>query len=347
MVSDSHRNKIIGGTFGLPELRETGRPTPAFLREGDLLPVNARSGIRLLVEQLAPRRVWMPSYLCRAMLAGLPEIPIEFYEIGPRLRPTSLVWVPGVQPGDLVVLIDYFGWPSCPTLANLLRERGAWVLEDACQAMLTEGIGRAADFLLMSPRKFVGVPDGGILRSNREEIDLSEIPLQPPPGEWWLKAFSAFAERGEFDRHGGSRAWFERRREADAGNPVGPYRMSDLSAALLAHGFDYREIARRRITNYRLLAERLGDLALFPDLPGGIVPIGFPIRLPERDQVRKALFRHGIYPPVHWPIEDAVPGRFEESHALAREIMTLPCDQRYDESDMARMAEIVRKEAWR
>ncbi len=44
-----------------------------------------------------------------------------------------------------------------------------------------------------------------------------------------------------------------------------------------------------------------------------------------------------IYPAVHWPIADVVPPEFETSHRLAGEIMTLPCDQRYDRSDMERI----------
>lgn len=69
--------------------------------------------------------------------------------------------------------------------------------------------------------------------------------------------------------------------------------------------------------------------------------VGFPIRLDNRDTIRQVLFEHKIYPPLHCPIQDIVPGKFEDSHRLAAEIMTLPCDQSYDSSDMERMSRIV------
>lgn len=34
-------------------------------------------------------------------------------------------------------------------------------------------------------------------------------------------------------------------------------------------------------------------------------------------------------------------GRFHDSHHLAAEIMTLPCDKRCDNGDMERMAQLV------
>ena len=117
--------------------------------------------------------------------------------------------------------------------------------------------------------------------------------------------------------------------------------MSELSKSLLLHTFDYATIAQRRRENYKILAETLSAIALFPTLTTDVVPLGFPIRLENRDTIRQVLFEHQIYSPVHWPIQGIVPGRFEDSHRLAAEIMTLPCDQRYDRQDMERMAQIV------
>jgi dTDP-4-amino-4,6-dideoxygalactose transaminase len=82
---------------------------------------------------------------------------------------------------------------------------------------------------------------------------------------------------------------------------------------------------------------------MFPELPEGVVPLGFPIRVRPRDSIRTALFQQEIYPPVHWPLEACVPASFEASHHLADEIMTLPCDQRYDADDMRRIAAALRE----
>lgn len=219
------------------------------------------------------------------------------------------------------------------------------MLEDACQALLSRIVGQFCDFVLYSPRKFLGVPDGGILTVNCS-VDLESTSFGKPPAEWWLKALLAVVLRREFDQHGGTRRWFELFQEVERDHPIGNYAMSELSNILLTNAFDYPAIAKRRVDNYRFLAEQLGEIALFPDLPPGVVPLGFPIRVRNRDQIRHVLFEHQIYPPVHWPIEGIVPAEFRDSHRLSTEIMTLLCDQRYCREDMARMAQLVLQE-WR
>jgi dTDP-4-amino-4,6-dideoxygalactose transaminase len=215
------------------------------------------------------------------------------------------------------------------------------VLEDACHALLTEDLGREADFLVFSPRKFVGVPDGGLLvRAGTRP--LPDVALVPAPEAWWRGALAAVESRHQFDRGEPGREWFPTFQAAERGAPSGPYAASALSRTLLTSAVDWSDVARRRRANWKVLAAALGDVALFPMLPDGVVPLGFPVRVPRRDEVREALFAHDIYPPVHWPLAGVVPEAFEESHRLAAEIMTLPCDQRCGPADMERMAMLVR-----
>jgi dTDP-4-amino-4,6-dideoxygalactose transaminase len=338
-VSDQ---RIIGGMFALDPAPPPRATPPSFL-DGNVLLLTARCGIHLLIERLRPGQVWMPSYLCGVMLEAVDRrrSGLRFFPVNCDLRAEDLAWVADVRPGDLVVLIDYFGFHGERACAEAVRRRGARVVEDACQALLSAHVGQGADYVLFSPRKFLGVPDGGILVS-RAEPDLSDAALERPPGAWWLKAVAAGVLRREFDRHGGARPWFPLFQEIERSYPIGPYAMSELAEALLRHGFDYEAIAGARRANYRVLAEELGDLAVFRELPEDVVPLGFPIRHAERDRLRQALFRAEIYPPVHWETRGCVPEEFAESHRLAAQIMTLPCDQRYDAEDMRRMTKCLR-----
>jgi len=333
---------IIGGMFGLQATSDPNASIPAFIQEPGIHLVNARSGIWILTDQLTPRQVWCPSYLCHTILDAVKKsmADVRFYEINYDLAISSLDWLEQVQHGDLVILIDYFGFRNDSACAVQARERGAWVLEDASQALLSGNVGRFSDFVVYSPRKFLGVPDGGILYNN-SDVHFQDIDLKTPPSDWWLNAFLASLLRREFDIHGGARPWFELFQKAESGAPTGPFAMSELSSVLLRNSFDYATIAQRRVDNYRTLAAKLSSLALFPKLPDQVVPLGFPIRTRERDKVRQALFAHEIYPPIHWPIQGLVPQEFVESHKLASEIMTLPCDQRYDYNDMERMLHVI------
>jgi hypothetical protein len=147
--------------------------------------------------------------------------------------------------------------------------------------------------------------------------------------------------RTQYDCGQGDKGWFTLFQEVEKSQPIGLYAMSHLTYSLLRHAFDFDGIAQIRRANYRYLAERLGDIAIFPKLPDGVVPLGFPVRVPNRDDIRQKLFKSGIYPPVHWALGNAVPPEFADSHRLSKEIMTLVCDQRYGQEDMRRTAELV------
>jgi dTDP-4-amino-4,6-dideoxygalactose transaminase len=221
-----------------------------------------------------------------------------------------------------------------------VKERGAWVVEDACQALLSSHVGTSSDFVFFSLVKWIGAPDGGILRFP-ESISIEGFSLEAPATTWWLKALQASVLRREFDDGLPTRElWFKLFRETDYTMPTGPYAMSDLSETIMKHSVDYSIIEERRVENYRALLERLAAYAIFPRIEPSVIPLGFPVRVANRDAIRQRLFDHQIYPPVHWLIDGVVPRKYEDSHRLAGEIMTLPCDQRYSVKDMERMAEV-------
>jgi dTDP-4-amino-4,6-dideoxygalactose transaminase len=336
-------NRIIGGMFGLPpDVSDSSAATaPTFLGPGCVSLANGRSALRVLFALLAPPQVWLPSYLCPSVLEVVDRgSALRFYEVDASLQIASVDWLQRVNAGDAVVAIDYFGFRPDPGPFAAARARGAWIVEDACQALLTSGVGGDADFVVFSPRKFVGVPDGGVLVSSRAGV-LDPITLAPPPADWWRLALEAALRRREFDADGVDRGWFSLFQTAEETSPVGPFSMSELARTLLTNCFDYADIARRRINNYRILAETLAHFLVFPSLPSGVVPLGCPIRIANRDAVLTSMFAERIYPPVHWHIRNQVPDEFEASHGLASTIMTVPCDQRYGFDDMQRMAALI------
>ena len=337
--------RVIGGMFGQerPGTGENSRGVrlPAFLSGRHIKMASARSAFRMLESFLSPTSVWLPSYLCGVMLDAFQTARIRFYPVDRMLQVSSHQWLSEVKQYDIVVFIDYFGFCGWSEFGHEVRQRGAWIVEDACQAMLNTRWSEHSHYVIVSPRKFVGVPDGGILIA-RGESRLPERELPSAPAAWWLEALTASQLRAEFDRHGGERQWFSLFQKIEAVAPIEPARMSELSALLLAHSIDFETIARRRRENYLGLAAALAEFAVFPELPDEVVPLGFPIRVSERDRVRQLLFDAQVYPPLHWPLEGAVPQGFAESHALSREIMTIPCDQRMDSNDIERVLELLR-----
>ena len=342
----NQKQRVVGSVFALQEpepFSQTNRDRP-FLQQGVLYLASARGAFCLLARVMRPRRVWLPSYLCSSIVEGFQaaDVAVEFFPVGKDLRCGSTAWLQQIESGDMVLRIHYFGFPNIDPVFQAATARGACLVDDAAQALLSAGVGNGADFMVFSPRKFVGVPDGGCLAMHSTLSGFS-AELPPPPDGWWLKSLSALRLRRDFDRGDGNRNWFTTFQSAENHAPASPFAMSELTKRLLMHGIDFDAVATRRRNNYQLLLELLGDVAIFPELPEGVVPLGFPIRVRQRDAILKTLFQQNIYPPVHWSLCRCVPALFDASHRLSTEIMTLPCDQRYDADDMRRIAVALRE----
>jgi hypothetical protein len=145
--------------------------------------------------------------------------------------------------------------------------------------------------------------------------------------------------RKMFDLGVRERSWFSLFQRYEREAPIGFYGISQLGEALLYNCFDYASISQRRRENYAYLLSRLHDIALFAgEIPDAVTPLGFPVLVGSRDVIRRALIEEEIFPPVHWDLTDVVPLEFTASHRLSQMIMTLPCDQRYNLSDMEHLS---------
>ena len=348
-VPQQQPHAIIGGAFALEEanVKLLSSRKWLFQRPDVLHLANGRGAFWLLANTLRPKIVWLPSYLCSSIIDGFSaaNIAVRFFPVGQDLRCESKSWLQQVEPGHMVLRIHYFGFPNLDPVFQDAIAQGACLVDDAAQALLSDGLGDGAEFVVFSPRKFVGVPDGGCLVMNRSSpVISSELPKAPEA--WWQESLLAITLRQNFDRGDNNRSWFARYQAAEKLAPAKAYAMSEMTHRLLTHGIDFDAIATRRRDNFRALLKYLADVAIFQDLPDGVVPLGFPIRVRQRDAIRQSLFERNIYPPVHWPLKTSaciVSGSYKASHRLADEIMTLPCDQRYDAGEMERMSSALRE----
>jgi hypothetical protein len=234
-----------------------------------------------------------------------------------------------------------------------LREeagRSFYLIEDASQALLSDWAAppQVSRFLFFSPRKFAPVPLGGWCSVRTQVRDPShevqamawrslaarlcrgaylaepEAPVDQAVESFYLAAFASVDRY--LDEH-----------PIDA--PI-PQVALDLIGAV-----DWRHAAERRRGNWQQLHDMLGGHieTLNRDLPSNVVPLGYVVRLRDRDEVRARLAGQRIFCPVHWPLPDAVdPQRFPEAAQLSDTTLTLPIDQRYGPDDMARLAEAVK-----
>jgi dTDP-4-amino-4,6-dideoxygalactose transaminase len=264
-------------------------------------------------------------------------VEVRFYPVSARLRLEEDSWTAGLSPADLVIAIHYFGFEFSSFPWQRICEKGAILLEDCGQALFKARTWPGSYGMVFSPRKFIGIPDGGVLAGGPASHSFGH-PLEPAPPDWWSQALEASLLRRDFDLAGGENKWYALFQNVEATYPVGPFRASELSTFILEEGVDYRQVAEARRANYAALLVDLGEYAIFPALEEGCVPLGFPVTVPgpRREAILRFLYARQIYPPVHWRLRDAVPSQFAESHDLSERILTLIVDQRHDSSDMRR-----------
>ena len=327
---------LIGSVFALaePALHATGDwPVD---EQDSLLTYNARCALWLLLQDLQPARLWLPAFVCPDLLQAVPVgCAVHYYPLNQRLEPEQLRWTRALNGHDVVLVCAFFGFPPAAELTCALEDSPATVVLDAAQALFLRA-GHPDWFCLYSPRKWAGLPDGGVLCGGRKRW---RHELEPAPAAHWLTLFQAQLlrrDQGLQPPLEAPRPWFNLFRQAEASQPIGARAMSSLSRALLFAGLDSHQMRERRRANYQHLSRELADCALFPELPDPVVPLGFPIQLAERDRLQTQLAERGLVCAVHWRLK-AVPPEFSASHTLARRILTLPCDQRYGTTEMAHL----------
>lgn len=293
---------------------------------------SARAAFLALLESSPSiRRVWMPAYLCDSMLAPvrLAGKEIEHYSIDKSFAPANKL---PLKPGDILFYVNYFGVGDDNVIHILKQYDPASLVIDCSQAFFSGPYDCLAT--IYSPRKFFGVPDGGILCSQKDIA----LPAEQDMGS--LSRASHLLQRLALSPEQG----YESYKLAEASlTDMKPRRMSQLTSSLLS-SIDYEFIKVKRLENFKALHIALGaHNSLTLNLDSIDSPLCYPF-LPHKRVSKQRLIEKRIYLPTYWPeVKDRVGvGEFEK--LLVDELLAIPCDQRYVEADVSRIIKEVESE---
>jgi dTDP-4-amino-4,6-dideoxygalactose transaminase len=332
--------RLIGGFFGLelPSSCHGGFAKLWGITSGSAVGfTNARSAFAALIEALTPPKVWLPAYICPELAAAVPEAKLAFYPLSDDLNPDVETLAASTGAGDVVLAVNYFGRAPAPMFREFAQQLPHLCFVEDCAHSIDAGVPAWGNWRLFSPRKFIGVPDGGLLVATRSEFQPS---LETVDAFDWR--FEPALRRFEDEEENHNAIWHAANQRKEADVAVSRTRMSRLSRTLLEL-LDPELIIRRRRENYAVLQDRLGARGFLQEQAPLFVPFGFPIRVPSelRDAVVAGLAARGIFAARHWRRLPSPAGEFASEHCLAAELVTLPCDQRYDPVDMERVASTV------
>lgn len=343
-------DRKIGGflELDLPLASPAGRSAWQVMTRDDagtLSGRTARSVLSVILQAVRPGTIWYPAYCCPEMVLGPGDAQVRFFPVGPSLRPDPGWLEPRLEPGDAVIVIDYFGCVPEPGVRALAATRpDVFWIEDCAQALLPEIPW--GDWLLFSPRKLFGVADGGLGICRNPEKALSPArPARPRDTLTDLARLAPILWRFEDRAAAANDIWYQAFRDGEAlsfgdGLDSAPADISQLTRRLLQSIDGDRVIAARR-ANAACLHDCLPPrLRFWSDCPSAPL-LGYPVLLQDRDTVAARLAHRGIFCPVHWRSLLAPAAEFPDEHALSATILTLPCDQRYRPADMTGMVDAL------
>jgi hypothetical protein len=299
---------------------------------------NARSALHYILTAHRPARLWAPAFICSDAISAVPKgIPVSYYPLHADLSPDTSWLTARVTEGDCVLGVDYFGRPPASGFLDFVsHHKNILWIEDRAHA-LHPSSAPWGDWVVYSPRKLFGVPDGGIaIRNNAKANGVAQPRYDSISDTKFMAAtLFQFEDTNGAGRGGGYRLF----QESEAAMAVGMVKMSRLTWTLLSM-IDPVEAMARRQANYDVLAACLTSFAIFSGTAASFAPLGFPIRHSDCDAVGARLQERGVFAARHWRVLPSPETEFPWEHDLSREIMTLPCDHRYDLDDMRFVAEV-------
>ncbi len=321
----------IGGYF---ELEGTGNGGTFPQAHGIMLNTGRNAFEYILASIGKVKLVYVPYYTCEVVLEPLRKLDItySFYHINRNLEIAEDI---SLQENEYLLYTNYFGIKDAYVrkLASHYKER---LIVDCAQALYSEHIGGVNTFY--SPRKFVGIPDGGVayvdggINPSNYDVDKSEDRMS----HLYLRLEKG-AQAGYAD--------FRNNAHKLIGLPI--LNISFKTQELIGL-IDFDTIRKRRFKNFKHLHETLvstnglGNLLTRSIVDSCSCPMVYPY-LTTDCNLKSRLIKEQIFVATYWPnvLNWTKPDMIE--YEFTKNLLAIPCDQRYGEEDMNRIIQLICK----
>ena len=320
------------------------------VQTGDTVFKCGRDAIHRVIAQcikLGVRQVLIPASICAAAIEPVAalEIPVVSYRLNTDLTPDVLDIESKLKGSSTAVItVQFFGFPvDLKPLRDLCDLQGSFLIEDCALSLYgqrgDQPVGSQGHASIFSWRKFLPVPDGGVLRINDDRLSPASIAPTAPrllpssTGRFVIKSLlssvmlSRVSPKSQFLR------W-----AIPTANVQEPFILDDdyspsegnstLSNWLFNH-MDHQRVIDSRRKNashwFNWVAGRKDVTLVHSTLGEGDVPYGVPVLVHDAEQVVRFMEQHGVL------IEAPLNRPYYESQILKNP------DQRYPEiEDMAK-----------
>lgn len=310
----------IGGYIELDRYKQP------MLHEGAIALNCARNALAYLIKARKIKRILIPKFLCDSVreVCKREAVEYQYYSVAADFMPKDI----GLDDDQWLYIVNFYGQLDNERLKRLADKHGRMIIDNvqAYYQMPISGIDT-----IYTCRKFFGVADGAFLYTDamlEEELpqDESFDRMRFLLGRFERTASEFYSE-------------YAANNELFTNQPIKA--MSKLTQNLL-HAIDYDEIKQRRKNNFEILHNAFGDInRLNLTVPEGAFM--YPLYIENGAQIRKQLQEKKIYIPTLWPDVFECCDESESEYDMAKNILPLPCDQRYTYEDMEYLVDEVKK----
>ncbi len=286
---------------------------------------SGRHCLEYLIRAKKIKRIYIPYFLCSSIknCCIKCKCEYEFYHINERFEPI----IENVDNEAWVYIVNYYGQISNEKIVLYKAKYKNIILDNAQDffRLPVSGIDT-----LYTCRKFFGVCDGGYLYTDAfVDFDIP-IDLSYNRMHYILGRFEAGASEfyGEYVENNTS----------FSNEPL--RQMSKLTKNLLK-GIDYNFVRIRRTENFIDLHTEFKNInGLSLTICEGAFM--YPLYVENASEIRTVLQKKKIYIPTLWSDVFDVCGKDQLEYNMAKNILPLPCDQRYTAEDMNYIIEMVK-----
>lgn len=319
----------IGGYF---ELEQTCGQVHDFLHKDGVLLNTGHNALEYVLTSIGNiKKVYIPYYTCIVVLESLKKLGIafNFYRIDHRLEIAEKILL---HENEYIIYTNYFGVKDV-YVNKLASSYGEHLIVDCAQALFFEHINGIKT--IYSPRKFVGIPDGGVAY-----IDGGINPCNYNVDESDGRMAHLYIRREK-----GPQAGYATFQENEKKLSIQPIKNMSLRTKTLLENIDFNRVKEIRRRNFRRLHKTLaptnkliGSLSL--NLEDFTCPMVYPYWTEDKE-LKSRLIKEQVFVASYWPnvLKWTKPDMIE--YEFANNLLAIPCDQRYGEEDMNRIIRLI------
>jgi hypothetical protein len=318
---------------------------------------NGREAIGFILDEidLNTKFAILPSYICESMLEPFLNrgYSVEYFEVDKNFNPNieEVKKLLNKNP-DIIFVIDWFGMNKNQEIVSLVREKceNTKILADFTHSYFNSFSFIKPDFIIVSLRKWFALPDGAIAincnHNFKNKLKFVNNSFYEKRKEAMLIKTRYLNCRQKNLKIKYRKLFLEAERLLDGGKTI--VGISPFSLSLIEK-MDFKFMKTRRRENFNALYNLIrNNTYIHPivnkEMESFECPFSFPILLEnERDKLQLYLVQNEVYCPVLWPLPQYVYSKYKIPAYLSKNMLSIPCDQRYSINDMEYVADTINK----